>query len=581
MAVLASSPIFLAPLAFLFVLVCSLISPTKCAELVPDRWHEFEVPVVPEDKDYTQIKLNRIRDGHVAVNKHTDPSVTAELLVGDMLEAKGYTPEEIYAMQGVVSVLVKAGVLTVHADRLETADLSVLTKTTSTTGTPKRRKLQNMDGCCPCHVEAGHHPHPTIPPHYNKNQGGGNAAAPPSTTTTTTTAPADADARACERTLAGCAMKEVQLAADRRSMYKTMKAYGLALRRTAAARSYYLYVKEEVHSFNEFEALSKAEQEATREELAAHLLLTCKAYGLNGEELQRYGKKLGFEVPDLTKTSDAELTRLATEMASTHMMESVAKAMGKDLGFEALKVLKDSMGDAALRRIGVEPSPALRVAFGEFASEASRFITLSRQAMEAQNMLDPEIDEAYTNATAMADRLAVMMEKVNVTDLLVTATGLMISAEPYLTSAIDNPVDEQVRHKTIQPWEIILKLSQVEKAAQQQRKSFAFGLKEGNALDGLVMLHNGNGARVESPLMQQLDFDMIEDITADHMLDASELRYLVQRVGALNEIYTVDDFADLMAEVEENYREVKGLPPVYGQEESFKVGQATVTKARV
>jgi len=65
------------------------------------------------------------------------------------------------------------------------------------------------------------------------------------------------------------------------------------------------------------------------------------------------------------------------------------------------------------------------------------------------------------------------------------------------------------------------------------------------------------------------------------MLDASELRYLVQRVGALNEIYTVDDFADLMAEVEENYREVKGLPPVYGQEESFKVGGATVTKARV
>jgi len=46
------------------------------------------------------------------------------------------------------------------------------------------------------------------------------------------------------------------------------------------------------------------------------------------------------------------------------------------------------------------------------------------------------------------------------------------------------------------------------------------------------------------------------------MLDASELRFLVQRVGALNEIYDVDDFAELMAEVEDNYRMVHGLPPV-------------------
>jgi uncharacterized protein YqiB (DUF1249 family) len=65
------------------------------------------------------------------------------------------------------------------------------------------------------------------------------------------------------------------------------------------------------------------------------------------------------------------------------------------------------------------------------------------------------------------------------------------------------------------------------------------------------------------------------------MLDASELRYLVQRVGALNEIYTVDDFADLMAEVEENYRHIKGLPPVHGQDEGFNVGETAATKARV
>ncbi len=55
MAVLASPPFFLAVLAFLFVLICSLISPTEGAELVPDQWHEFEVPVVPEDKVMFEI----------------------------------------------------------------------------------------------------------------------------------------------------------------------------------------------------------------------------------------------------------------------------------------------------------------------------------------------------------------------------------------------------------------------------------------------------------------------------------------------------------------------------------------------
>ena len=49
MAASATSP-FLLALAFLLALVCSLISPTDGAELVPDQWHEFEVPVVPEDK---------------------------------------------------------------------------------------------------------------------------------------------------------------------------------------------------------------------------------------------------------------------------------------------------------------------------------------------------------------------------------------------------------------------------------------------------------------------------------------------------------------------------------------------------
>ncbi len=165
------------------------------------------------------------------------------------------------------------------------------------------------------------------------------------------------------------------------------------------------------------------------------------------------------------------------------------------------------------------------------------------------------------NATATADRIAATMEKVNMTDLLLTATGLMLEAEPYLTDAIDNPVDDATRAHKTQPWELVLKLSQLQKAAQQERKSFTVGLKEDNALDGLVLLHE-SGRSVESPLMQQLNFTAIEEMTADHMLDATELRALVSRVGALNEVYSVDDFAELMAEVEDNYLALHGLPPV-------------------
>ena len=49
MAASAFSPFILILLTFLLALACSLISPTD-GELVPDKWHEFEVPAVPEDK---------------------------------------------------------------------------------------------------------------------------------------------------------------------------------------------------------------------------------------------------------------------------------------------------------------------------------------------------------------------------------------------------------------------------------------------------------------------------------------------------------------------------------------------------
>lgn len=94
-----------------------------------------------------------------------------------------------------------------------------------------------------------------------------------------------------------------------------------------------------------------------------------------------------------------------------------------------------------------------------------------------------------------------------------------------------------------------------------QRRSFTVNLKEDNVLDGLLLLKK-SGKAADNPLMQSLNMTAIEDITADGAMDADELRYLVRRVGALNEIYTADEFADLMQQVEENYRALHGLPPV-------------------
>lgn len=369
------------------VLACVLVSllaqqqpPPPPQEVTPDKWPEFEVvPAQVGDPDYTQIHLSRTKDTYLAVNTDTDATTTAQLLIGDMLEAQGYSPEESYVMQTIVSALVQVGVLEVHSDKIATTDLNTLLGIANASGgkppsdveaaaaaaapaAPSRRKLQ-MDGCCPCNV--GHHPKPTGPPHYKQQ----------------------VLDKACEHTLKGCAAEGVQVAADRRSTYKTLKAYGLALRRTAAARSYYLYLQDEVHSYDEFSALSEADQEATRKEMAAQLLLTCKEYGLKGEELHKYAAPLGLDVPDLTRTSDAELKRLGGEMAAQHAMEKVATAMGKDLGKDALIMIRDSMGDAMLRRIGVEPSPALNSAFTKFATEASRFITLSREAMAVSVLL--------------------------------------------------------------------------------------------------------------------------------------------------------------------------------------------------
>ena len=119
------------------------------------------------------------------------------------------------------------------------------------------------------------------------------------------------------------------------------------------------------------------------------------------------------------------------------------------------------------------------------------------------------------------------------------------------------------QQEDMKPWEIILRLSQLQRSLDQQRRSFSVDLQEGNELQGLLLL-NQSGLAADNPIMQHIDLAEIQNITADGAIDADELRFLVERVGALSDVYGVDQFADLMEEVETNYRAVKGLPPVGG-----------------
>lgn len=87
----------------------------------------------------------------------------------------------------------------------------------------------------------------------------------------------------------------------------------------------------------------------------------------------------------------------------------------------------------------------------------------------------------------------------------------------------------------------------------EQRRSFSIVLRPDNALDGLLAL-NASGQAADDPLMRELNMTAIADMTADGAMDIDELAYLVKRVGALNEVYDVDQFEVLMKQVEENYR---------------------------
>lgn len=98
-----------------------------------------------------------------------------------------------------------------------------------------------------------------------------------------------------------------------------------------------------------------------------------------------------------------------------------------------------------------------------------------------------------------------------------------------------------------------MKLSALEKEMNQQRRSFTVSLKPDNALDGLLAL-NASGQAADNPLMRELNMTAIAEITADGAMDVDELKYLVDRVGALNEVYDLDQFEALMRQVEENYK---------------------------
>lgn len=281
--------------------------PQPQPQTVGDRWPEFEVPPIPEDKDGTQIRLSRIRDGYLAVNTRTDPSVTAELLIGDALATKGFTDEQVFAVQQVVGLLVRYGVMEVNAEKIaaytggtSTSTSAAVPAPSGAAGSASRRMEEHehaqehehrraLQGCCPCvETTPGHHPKPPSSPHYNFGNGADKQQQQPQKqqqAPTAAPAPAAPAAPAPRTTTRK----------EKASMYRSMQAVGLALRRAAAARAFYLYLTDEdsgglpVHSMEEFDRLSAEEQEETRAEVAGQLLLISRRYGLHGAELQVRG----------------------------------------------------------------------------------------------------------------------------------------------------------------------------------------------------------------------------------------------------------------------------------------------------
>lgn len=266
----------------LFIMIGCLHPPSLVN--AQDKWPEFELPVIPEDKDGAQVRLSRIRDSYLAVNTKADPTQAAELLVGEALTAKGYPPEQVIAMQQLLGVLVKAGVVELHPEKLATADIESLSASNNDTDTTSpsnikpaaasasssHRVLKESSACPICDCSTG-----------GTSKSSSSAAA-----STGIFRGMAGSTNACANTSRGCKAKAVAVQAERMSILRTMNAVGLALRRAAAARAFVLYVKNDVGSYEEYSAMSHAEQEATRKELAGQLLVTCKKYGLTGKELQ-------------------------------------------------------------------------------------------------------------------------------------------------------------------------------------------------------------------------------------------------------------------------------------------------------
>lgn len=304
-------------------------------QTVGDRWPEFEVPPIPEDKDGTQIRLSRIRDGYLAVNTRTDPSVTAELLIGDALANKGFTDEQVFAVQQVVGLLVRYGVMEVNAEKIAAytgTSTAAAVPPSGAAGSASRRLQERgeqdhehrraLQGCCPCvETTPGHHPKPPSSPHYNFVGGGDKQQQQKQQQAPTAAAPAAPTAPAPRTTTRK----------EKVSMYRSMQAVGLALRRAAAARAFYLYLTDEdsgdlpVHSMEEFDRLSAAEQEATRVEVAGQLLLISRRYGLHGAELQVRGcvraRGLMFVGADWKKGGSSSLShvRFSPPPHATHI----------------------------------------------------------------------------------------------------------------------------------------------------------------------------------------------------------------------------------------------------------------------
>lgn len=565
----------------LLALVASWLLPVAAQ----DRWPEFEIPPGLEKAPQTGLaaRFRKIRDRYVATNGNVGTAEAAQVLLTEVLVDQ-LEPSQLRMVSNVLRVLIDAGVIDVNTSQLTPEQIALVqgqlqgsgeevgdrsgsvgvTRPLGASGgaTHSRRLAAEDTPKCDCSGAGGQ----PIPPARTPAP----APRPPAPTAQ---APPHGDA--CVRTTRGCSPKAMALFGQRMQVLRTIKAIGMAMRRAALAWEAYMFVKQEVGSYQHYNELTEKQEEDLRRRFAQEMLLSAKHFGLDGQEFAVYARMLGVEVPDLQHTPSAELSGLAEDWADHSAFENGAIKSGMNLTTQAFAHARDWASMALLKRIGIEPTPELIAAYGDLKDQVDRLNKIRRNGAP-QSQYDSEAQAAIARASAAADAIAASLEGVNVTNVLITTTELLVAAE-----AVYNITNSTRPHSLddVQPWRVVITLAELDEALNTNggRRSFSIALKNDSALAGILLLNASDPNA--SPVLKDLNQTAIRGIMADGAIDENELRFIVQRIEALNQVYDMQDIVELMHQVENHYADMNGQPRPYGPTDPKGPGLPEVVNA--